>query len=193
MRLSRAYFTSLSTTAILVAGSLLLLAVTSAIVTFDGWPGDAGNASVDRVTVNAPAVAAEPVAATTGAASRAAARAAVVAVRLGGGGAAGGPTGGLTPTAPGDLPANPLAPTAPAAPGSGITTVTATSTTGRAAPGSGGGSAPRAGDPVRAIGERVDNAVAPVSPQAGHGVAQLSDTVAGVVDSVAPTSLTAGR
>src|SRR4051812_50174105 len=108
MRLSRAYFTSLSTTAILVAGSLLLLAVTSAIVTFDGWPGDAGNASVDRVTVNAPAVAAEPVAATTGAASRAAARAAGVAGGLGGGGGArGAPPGPRAPPPPAPPPPPP--------------------------------------------------------------------------------------
>jgi hypothetical protein len=40
VRASRAYITSLGTTGVLIASSILLLAVVSTIVAFRGWPGD---------------------------------------------------------------------------------------------------------------------------------------------------------
>ena len=40
VRASRAYITSLGTTGVLIASSILMLAVVSTIVAFRGWPGD---------------------------------------------------------------------------------------------------------------------------------------------------------
>src|SRR5205085_11514470 len=89
----------LGTTAILVASSLLVLAVTSAIVAFDGWPGHAAAASVDRVTVKIPPVAARAVPAGVTAVTAASGRTSVTAVTVAG--------------APGARTAPPAAPTAP--------------------------------------------------------------------------------
>ena len=52
MSVNRAYITSLWTTGILVASSFFVLALTSAIVAFDRWPGSASVAPIDHVTVS---------------------------------------------------------------------------------------------------------------------------------------------
>src|SRR4051794_23427564 len=54
MSVNRAYITSLWTTGILVASAILVLALTSAIVAFDRWPGNAAGAPVDRLPVASP-------------------------------------------------------------------------------------------------------------------------------------------
>src|SRR4051794_41224458 len=84
MSVNRAYITSLGTTAILVASSLLVLAVTSTIVAFDGWPGHSAAAAVDRVTVKVPAVAAQPVPAASASSVTAATRTRVTAAGVAG-------------------------------------------------------------------------------------------------------------
>ena len=183
MSINRAYITSLSTTAILVASSVLVLAVTSAIVAFDHWPRNAASAPVDRVTVGPSAVAAQPLVATIGAAGLTAARAGVVAVRARPAPAAPSPRGGSPPTAPGEGPA-PSAPSpapTPAVPAPGARAASPPSQ----APPPQPHDSPRPGDPIRATGDRLDNAIAPVNPAAGHTVAQVSGAAADAVDEAA--------
>jgi hypothetical protein len=191
MRVHRAYITSLWTTCILVGSAILLLAVTSAIVAFDGWPGDAASAPVDRVTVAPPALRAQPVSADAGTAAGGAAGATPVAVRVGSAPVSGrGPGGGGPGSTPGETPSGPGQTSTPVA---GAPPAGGTSASQGQAPSSGPGGSPRPGDPIRNTGQRLDGTLAPISPQAGQSVAQLSDTLADAVDAVAaPPSLGGG-
>jgi hypothetical protein len=182
MSVGRAYITSLWTTGILVAASILLLAMTSAIVAFDGWPGDVSGAAVDRVPVVAPRAAAERAfAAPSAGASGTAAGPAIETVRVGAVALPGSrPDGGRAPVgghAPARTPvatsgpdshagaARPLPPDPPAP-----------------APRR---EAPRPGDPIRSTGATVGGAVGSVDPAIGRAVMQVSNTAADVVDAVA--------
>src|SRR5947209_2831447 len=53
MRARSAYISSLSTTAIIVASALLMLALLGAIVAFRGWPHGDGRAPIDAIGVTA--------------------------------------------------------------------------------------------------------------------------------------------
>src|SRR5207244_7523268 len=141
-----------------------------------------------RVTVAPPAVGAEPVAATAATAVSAAARAAVVAVRVRRAPAGRAPTGGPAPTPQGGRSRSGVPDTASAP----SPRASSSSSPGQAPPGTPSGS-PRAGDPVRSTGDRIDRGIAPVSPQAGHTALELSETVAAVVDGAGPATVRAGR
>src|SRR5438128_1965419 len=52
MRATKAYIASLGTTGVLLAGSLLMLAVVSAVVAFDRWPGGNVTAPVQTVVLD---------------------------------------------------------------------------------------------------------------------------------------------
>jgi hypothetical protein len=181
MSVSRAYITSLGTTAILVASSLLVLAVTSAIVAFDGWPGHASAAAVDRVTVKIPPVSAQPVPATT-AVTTTRGRTGVTTV-------AGTPGAGRTAA-----PAAPTAPLEQPVPGTQDTTrgtapVSGTTATQRQpAPTSTQDPAPRSGDPVRQATGAVGQSISPVSPVGAQTVVNAGEAVATAIDGVAPVA-----
>jgi hypothetical protein len=64
MKATKAYIAGLGTTGVLIAGFFVLLAVGSALVAFNGWPGAAAGDELDRVVVEpesqlAPALKAE--------------------------------------------------------------------------------------------------------------------------------------
>ena len=183
MSVNRAYITSLGTTAILVASSLHVLAVTSAIVAFDGWPGHSAAAAVDRVTVKVPPVGAQPLPAaisTTAVAGGARTSAATVAGTLGGG-----------RTAPTSAPTAPVEQPVPAGQDTtrGTAPVTGSSVAQRQSPPSGPQDpGPRAGDPVRNTAGTAGQVLVPVSPVAAQTVVNAGDAVATVIDTVAPPS-----
>lgn len=183
MSVNRAYITSLGTTAILVASSLILLAVTSAIVAFDGWPGHSAAAAVDRVTVKIPPVAAQPVAATTAGSTTttsATFRAASVTV-------VGGP--GARRSAPTSAPTAPVEQPVPGDQGAtaGTAPVSDTSAAQRQSSASSPpGSTPRPGDPVRQTTDAAGDSIAPVSPAGAQAVVNAGEAVATAIDTVAP-------
>lgn len=57
MKATRAYIASLGTTGVLLAASVLMLAVVSTLVAFDGWPSGTVTARVERLMLNDRAVA----------------------------------------------------------------------------------------------------------------------------------------
>ena len=180
MSVNRAYITSLGTTAILVASSLLVLAVTSAIVAFDGWPGHSAAAAVDRVTVKIPPVAAQPLPATVSSTVSTRTRIATVIV-------AGTP--GTRRTAPTSAPTAPVEQPVPS--GQDTTAGTApvsgaTSSERRAAAPDSQDPGPRAGDPVRETAGTAGQVISPVSPVGAQAVVNAGDAVATVIDTVAP-------
>jgi hypothetical protein len=183
MSVNRAYITSLGTTAILVASSLLVLAVTSTIVAFDGWPGHSAAAAVDRVTVKIPAVAAQPVPAASASSVTAATRTRVTAAGVAG-----------TPGARRTAPTARTAPLEQPLPSGGDTTSGTGTATGstvaqRQAPSTGPQDpAPRAGDPVRETAGTAGQAISPVSPTGSQAVVNAGEAVATVIDAVAPTA-----
>jgi hypothetical protein len=110
MKINRVTLRALGTTGVLLAASLTMLALVSALVTFDAWPTRNGEASASQVAIQ-PAPAARVVravrhraAATSAASRRSGAAASAAAARRavsGGGGAVGnggGGSGGNTPT-----------------------------------------------------------------------------------------------
>ena len=175
MSVNRAYITSLSTTGILVASAVLLLAVTSAIVAFDHWPGAASGAPVDRVTVTRVSA---PGSLSRGAAGASAARTAVpVQART-----ARAAIGLSTPvgSAPGERDSSPSpAPTSNTASGVAAAGGTATSRPG-----------PRHDDPrgtgpgqdIRDAGNTLGGAVGTLNPAAGQTVVQATGAAADLVD-----------
>jgi hypothetical protein len=180
MSVNRAYITSLGTTAILVASSLLVLAVTSAIVAFDGWPGQSAAAAVDRVTVKIPPVAAQPLPATVSSAGSTRTRTAAATIAATPGARGGAPTS--APTAPVEQPVpsdqNTTAGTAP------VTGTTLTERRSASPPPQ--DPAPSAGDPVRETAGTAGQVLSPVSPTAAQTVVNAGDAVATAIDAVAP-------
>jgi hypothetical protein len=186
MSVNRAYITSLWTTGILVASSILVLAVTSAIVAYDRWPKSASVAPVDRVTV-VPTPATAPVSSAAAPARTRAGGPSVATVRVtplpapsaGAPAPVRGPDG--TPRAPhvGDPGSSTTAP-APSAP--------AAAPAQRSVPSE---PTPRQressplGDVIRGTGDTVGGALTPVSPTAGQTVTQVGDAAADVADAVA--------
>jgi hypothetical protein len=177
MSVSRAYITSLWTTGILVASSLLVLALTSAIVAFDRWPGNAAGAPVDRLTVAAPAP--RPVVTSAAGAGRSAASARAEAARAGSN--ASHPVG--APSAPRDQ-------TITSSPqrGSSVSSHTTLTTTSKPTPRttSAPKSDPGPGAPVRDVGNTVGGQLDPVSPQAGGLAAETANSGADALDAVVP-------
>jgi hypothetical protein len=179
MSVNRAYITSLWTTGILVASSLLVLAVTSAIVAYDHGPKSASVAPVDRVTV-APAPAGKPTAPTssgvqTGGAAVTTVRVAPFSAQPGSAptalrrpnGAPRAPQGGR-PTAPTTGTSTPAA-----APSQRTVTTEPTPKQRDSSP---------LGDAIRTTGDTVGGVLTPVSPAAGQAVTQVGDTAANVAD-----------
>ena len=184
MSVNRAYISSLGTTAILVACSLLVLAVTSAIVAFDSWPGHSAAAAVDRVTVKIPPVSAQPVPAFAGSAGTASTRTRTVTTTVAG-------TPGARRTAPTSAPTAPVEQPVP----SGQDTVTGgasgtgTAVAERRSPSTAPQDpAPRPGDPVRDTTGTAGQVLTPVSPTAAQSVVNAGEAVATVIDTVAPTT-----
>jgi hypothetical protein len=178
MSVNRAYITSLWTTGILVASSLLVLALTSAIVVFKGWPGSGANAPVDRVTIGSPAakVLERPVSPQAGH-SRHAARTPTSS----GGRSVGGPTtrrpSGGTANAPrvGSTPGS-------ISPGAHAAAIKQPSNSGPSSP----KPEPKAGDPVRNVGNTVGGQLDPVSPEAGGTTRSIAGSGADAVDALPP-------
>ena len=97
MRTSKAYIAGVGTTSVLVASALLLLAVVSTLVAFNGWPGTGLAESIGNLVVDEPeGLPADPPVQVATAASAAAAG--VASVPAPGSAAAGGPAAptGLT-------------------------------------------------------------------------------------------------
>lgn len=168
MNINRATIGALGTTGVLLAASLTMLALVSALVTFDGWPSGVGAGSVRGVAVQSAPSEPRLVRAVRG--SAASARARARAHRAGG--RAGGSTfaasggGGSLRAAAGGLPAvTPPVPQVPATPpgeggGSGPTRVIRTN---------GGRSKPPADDkgPVGHVTCTATTAVSGAAPGAG--------------------------
>ena len=116
MKATKAYIASLGTTGVLLAASILMLAVVSAVVAFDAWPGShvstpaqtlllTEKAAPIRVSANSTAPSATP-------ATRAASRVgAVPRVRIGSGNVLGERVGVRTPAATAPAKATPAVPT----------------------------------------------------------------------------------
>jgi hypothetical protein len=185
VKTSRAYLASLGTTGLLVASSILLLAVVGAIVGFTGWPGGGFLTEIEGLVVDdkpsqeftgpagvardaasaAAAVAASPAPGTPAAA-------AVLGTEPGGGGA--GPAG---PAVPGGGGTSPGAPGSPPGGGGGFA----------APPGDGSSGGPDLFGLTGGLGEAtggISESVRPVSPDLGRtaddtGVA-VSDILSGL-------------
>ena len=180
MSVNRAYITSLGTTAILVASSLLVLAVTSAIVAFDSWPGHSAAAAVDRVTVKIPPVSAQPLPGAAGSTGTASTRTRTATAIV-----AGAP--GARRTAPTSAPTAPVEQPVPSGQDTTTGTAPANGSTQRPAPStSPPDPAPRAGDPVRQTTGTAGQILSPVSPVGAQTVVNAGDAVATVIDTVAP-------
>jgi len=176
MSVNRAYISSLWTSGLLVASSLLVLALTSAIVTFNGWPGDLGNAPVDRVTVGSPAAAVvePPRASAKGSTKRSASKRSAPAATVRG--PAEPPSGGTS-----------RSPRVTSSPGYTTSTTTGTGTAAKQPSRQGPSTEkpePRRGDPIRNLGDAVAGQVDPVSPDAGGATRSTADSGAAAVDSL---------
>jgi hypothetical protein len=190
MKATRAYIASLGTTSLLVASSLLILVVVSALVAFNGWPGSGASDRTENIVVGGdenPFRVSGPALTALDAAPAAAAVAASAAPTSPAAGSAPGGGGGPGRSAP--------------APGSGGG--------GGGAPGGGGGSVlPGTGAvPPVDVGQvgnnlanrthettdQVGKTVSPVSPQLGNTVSDtgkaLSDIVSGLPDVGPPPKL----
>jgi hypothetical protein len=177
MSVNRAYITSLWTTGILVASSVLLLAVTSAIVAFDGWPGGVSGAPVDQVTVNRVSA---PAASLSRGAGGGSAAAAVTPVRVSTAPAA---TGLSTPvgSAPGDGGSSPSpAPTSTTS--SGVAAAGGTGATSRPSAHHDDPRDTGPGQQIRDTGDALGGAVGTLSPAAGQTVVQATGVAADLVD-----------
>ena len=182
MKATKAYIASLGTTGVLLAASLLMLAVVSAVVAFDRWPGANAQTPVQTLVLNekAPAIrvsakstgpSATP--ARTGASVPALAR--VPRTTLGAGGVAGqrvtSTPGGPATTVPGapQLPKAPDVPPVPS-PDNVIDSISNPGTT-----------ASQVADGAQAVTDQAGVSVGRVSPDVGNTVAvtgeQLSQTI----------------
>jgi hypothetical protein len=173
MSVNRAYITSLWTTGILVASSILVLALTSAIVAFDRWPGNAAGAPVDRLTVAPPAP--DSLVTSTGAAGPPAASARLHAgsapVRYLGGGPATPRSQTLTSTPPRQIYiSSPAGAPSPGKPPSRTPTAPK--------------SDPGPGAPIRIVGNTTGGQLDPVSPQAGGLARDAGGGGADAVDAI---------
>jgi hypothetical protein len=186
MSVNRAYITSLSTTGILVASAVLLLAMTSAIVGFDHWPGAASGAPVDRVTVTR----VSPAALSRGSAGASAATAVVPAAAS----TASAATGVSSPlgSAPGGRGSSPSpAPTSSTA--TGVAAAGGTGATSRPTPGPGDDRRrPGPGQDIRDAGNTLGGAVGTLNPVAGQAVVQASGAAADLVDAASGSPPRAG-
>ena len=191
MKAGKAYISSLGTTGLLIASSVLLLLVVGTIVAYDRWPDDdPGRADVVAVDVRERAVRARTVSAERRRAARARAvqrrRAAAAKRRRARAKAADASAGNgrwadATPLGEpvvSDLPAPDSDGSAGQLPGGDGSTVGGQSTRG-ATPGSGGGG----GDPTGHLGDAVSN----VSPQAGGAIGDVGSAVDQAVGVTAPS------
>ena len=190
MKAGKAYISSLGTTGLLIASSLLLLAVVGTFVAFDRWPdGESSQADVVAVDGSDRAVPASTVIERRRAAraraserrrSRAAAERRRARVRAKDTGEAGDPSSHIAP------PADPVISDLPApdndgspAPGSGGS---GDAGGGAAGGGSGGRPGGGGGETTRQIG----NAVSNVSPQAGAAIGEVGTSLDQALTTSAP-------
>jgi hypothetical protein len=193
VRASRAYITSLGTTGVLIASSILMLAVVSTIVGFRGWPGDDIVNGLGSLRVGED----EPTLQITGpaqiAADAAPAAAAVASTPPAGTAAAAAAsaptTTGVAPTAPTTTPDGTVvqAPThaAPQTPGTNQGTGTAIPQTPAApgvAPVTGG-----VGGTTQNLTGNVGNTVGGVSPGLGKTVSDTGQAVSQLVEDLGAT------
>jgi hypothetical protein len=189
MRATRAYIASLGTTSLLVASSFLLLAVGSAIVAFNGWPGAGVADDIESVIVDdgPGSRVSGPAQVAIDAAPAAAAVAAAPAPTAPAGGALGAAPGGGGPVARAPLPA-------PDGGGGGGGGTTGPTGGGGGGPpgGGGGGLVDEVAGRTRGTTDQVGRTVSPVSPELGKTVSDtgkaLSDIVSGLPD-VSPPKL----
>jgi hypothetical protein len=201
MKATKAYIAGLGTTAVLIGSFLLLLAVGSALVAFDGWPGAAADDGLDRVVVERDSTRTAPARAkrATGMRARAAGRArdrrgAEPAARSHRGdlrrrpaGAAGGLGDGDAPQGGAGAPPSPASDTSATGGGGGDgrgggglpqLPVSAPDVANTVSGATGGG-----GDAVQGATGAAGQALGGVSPGAGEAVTGTGETVGGVVDS----------
>jgi hypothetical protein len=158
MRARSAYIRSFGVTGILVSASVIMLAIVSAIVAFDGWPSSASAARVESVAVHVPS-------------DRAASEAPVIRVRPERRKPSRSPARRGAAPHGSRAPAPPRAPTAPASPG---TRSTATS------------KSPSATGTAEAAPVESEEPVAPpAAPDPGRVAAVVTGTVQAVAGAVA--------
>jgi hypothetical protein len=204
MRPNRAYIASLGTTTVMIASAVLLLAVVSTLVAFNGWPGagiarDVGSLVVKEpdasVRVTGPAalvadalpgaadVASEPLPAGAAAAAAAPAPAgtnagALPVAGLGEGG------GEVTPTPP-SITNGPVVPEAPAdrPSAAGLPALLPDNSAGRGV----SGLTNTLGDTTQGVGGTLGDTVGVLSPELGNTVTQAGDVLADLLRQLGQT------
>lgn len=198
MKATKAYIASLGTTGVLLAASILMLAVVSAVVAFDRWPGDKYSNDVQTLvlTDKAPPI---RVSARSAAPSATASRAPAVALRavtpritpdVGG---VGGErfSGGSAPSA--GAPANPL-PAVPQDPAKALQPVQDTATPIFDSISNPGTTAGQIADGTQAVTDAAGVSVGRVSPDVGSAVTTGGQTVSQAIREVPlPNGLLPGR
>jgi hypothetical protein len=182
VKTTRAYIASISTTGVMVASSILLLVVVSALVAFRGWPGDGvvngiGGLVLDRgepsLKLPGPAQIALDAAPAASAVAPAPPPAPAAPATGGPGPAPAPPPNGGAPTPP-----------SPGAPGAGSQPVAAPVSTG----GGGGPSVPAVpvdpedvGNTTQNLTQQVGGTVGGVNPQLGQGVTDTGKALSEIV------------
>jgi hypothetical protein len=184
MRATKAYIASLGTTGVVLAASLLMLAVVSAVVAFDRWPGSAVQSPAQTLLLvdKAPAirVSANSLAPSATAAARTTGRVPVAAVApratFNGGGVAGqrftSPSTGVPAPAASPLPGVPKAPEVPQVPSAEnvIDSISNPGTT-----------AGQIADGTQAVTDQAGVSVGRVSPDVGNTVSDTGQQVSGTL------------
>ena len=180
VKTGKAYISSLGTTGLLVASSVLLLVVVGALVAFDRWPAGSSTGQADAVIVGGPdrVVAERKASAERRRAGRRRAARARAERRRARAAARRAVQAGEGVTA---LPGDPVVSGLPAPDsGSGGGSPSAGAGGGRAlAPAQGGGAAPGGGAPASGA---VGDVVSGVNPQVGQAVSELGETAGGTLD-----------
>jgi hypothetical protein len=198
VRATKAYIASLGTTGVLLAASILMLAVVSAVVAFDAWPGTtvaapphtlvlADRPAPIRVTTHSTAPPATPAArrAAAAAVTRRATAAPPAGVRTGS-----GPRAGINPTPP---PRTPIA-AVPAPVAKPLQTVQQTATPLFSAVSSPATTASQIADGAQAVTDTAGVSVGKVNPDLGTAVSGTGQAAAQTVRQLPlPQSLVPGQ